>query len=341
MRRDGVRIGETIPPDTRVPLQRLGLWERVLDDGHEPCLGSCSAWGSDIVGYNDFLLNPYGNGWHLDRRRFDALLLAAAETGGAAILRGLSFQRCRRVTQESLELRLVGRRGGTASLTTRFVVDASGSHAAFARNRGARRAVLDRLVFIYGFLDTSTAASLSRLTFIEATEDGWWYAAGLPHGRLAVAFATDPEILKAHRLTEPGKWWARLMATRTMASRICGSVLREDALVVRTAPSALLQPPGEENWLAVGDAAPTYDPLSSQGIHKALTDGIEAAEVIGAMLTAGRDNTTAYTARVTSVFHEYRRNRNHFYTAEHRWSSSPFWQRRTRRSDLPHPAPMM
>ncbi len=68
------RIGESIPPDTRILLEELEIWEDFLAEKHEPCLGSCSSWGDDELGYNDFLFNPHGNGWHLDRRGFDAFL---------------------------------------------------------------------------------------------------------------------------------------------------------------------------------------------------------------------------------------------------------------------------
>ena len=51
-----VRVGETIPPDTRVLLDTLGVWDAFRQQGHEVCLGSCSIWGTQDVGYNDFLL---------------------------------------------------------------------------------------------------------------------------------------------------------------------------------------------------------------------------------------------------------------------------------------------
>ena len=110
-------IGETIPPDTRLLLDRLGLWQAFLDEGHERCLGTCSAWGSDRLGYNDFLLNPQGSGWHLDRARFDDFLLRRAREAGATMLAA----------------------PGTALAGTRFVVDATGrasaSHAEPGRGR--------------------------------------------------------------------------------------------------------------------------------------------------------------------------------------------------------------
>src|SRR5688572_11234517 len=68
------RIGETLPPEARVPLVRLGVWDRFLEQGHARSPGTASAWGREELEENDFIFNPFGNGWHLDRRRFDAML---------------------------------------------------------------------------------------------------------------------------------------------------------------------------------------------------------------------------------------------------------------------------
>lgn len=82
---DGFRIGESIPPDTGLLLDELGLLPGFLAQCHERCLGSCSSWGDDALGYNDFVTNPYGNGWHLDRSRFDAFLAHQAAERGARL----------------------------------------------------------------------------------------------------------------------------------------------------------------------------------------------------------------------------------------------------------------
>jgi 2-polyprenyl-6-methoxyphenol hydroxylase-like FAD-dependent oxidoreductase len=69
-----LRVGESVPPDIRLVLDELGLWDEFLKERHETWLGSSSSWGADALGYNDFLFNPLGNGWHLDRARFDGFL---------------------------------------------------------------------------------------------------------------------------------------------------------------------------------------------------------------------------------------------------------------------------
>lgn len=333
-----LRIGETIPPETRMLLSELGVWDAFDGEGHEPCLGSCSSWGDDQLGYNDFLFNPHGTGWHLDRRRFDALLASkVAETGGATWSRA-RFTGARPLEDGGFQLRLTASSGDRRTVRARFVVDAMGASSPFARAVGARRLFHDRLSCVAGFLEIPQGSSFTRLTMLEAVEYGWWYTARLPGRRLAVVVGSDPEIVKRARLHTPDAWRARLDRTRHLARELRDCGFSHDGLLARSAASFLLEPVGGEGWVAVGDAASAFDPISSQGIYKALLGGIEAADVIEAGL-AGRGAAALETYRrsVAGRFKEYLANRNYFYGLERRWESSPFWARRRRRQRLKRP----
>ena len=191
----GVAVGETLPPEVRIVLKELGVWDNFLADGHEPCLGSCSAWGSDRLGYNDFLLNPHGPGWHIDRRQFDTFLLSNVASQGIIIHKGQVIG-CVDDDRNGFRLFVKGANKVQSAVAGRFVVDATGRRSLFARWTGAEPRLLDRLTLLYGFFDASEGYSSSKLTMIEATEMGWWYAAPLPNRRYAVAFATDPEVVR-------------------------------------------------------------------------------------------------------------------------------------------------
>jgi len=39
------RIGDTLPPEARVPLASLGVWDRFLEQRHGPAPGTLSVWG--------------------------------------------------------------------------------------------------------------------------------------------------------------------------------------------------------------------------------------------------------------------------------------------------------
>lgn len=333
-----MHLGETLPPETRLVLDELGLWDGFVGEGHEACLGSCSSWGSDALGYSDFVLNPYGRGWHLDRRRFDAFLLRNAIACGTEFIAGARLIDCQSNGREGFGLTLDSGDGTTSALTARYVVDATGTRSAFARRVGAQPVRFDRLTFAYGFFDARAATSESRMTMVEAAEDGWWYAAGLPGGRLAVAFATDPATVRERRLSVEARWFASVLRTQYVAPRLDGCRFLSGSLAIRSAASFLLDRVAGAQWLAVGDAAAAYDPLSSQGIHKALANGLEAAAAIAAALASDGDITPAYAASVAEGFEEYRTNRNYFYRLETRWAHAPFWRRRLEREDLQWPA---
>ncbi|HSX88930.1 MAG TPA: FAD-dependent oxidoreductase, partial [Pseudomonas sp.] len=143
------RVGESLPPDTRLLLAKLGLWDEFRQQQHDPCLGSCSAWGSDELGYNDFLSNPQGHGWHLDRRRFERWLADQAHARGVELL---SHTRLSAVETNGEGYRLELRSPAQPSeyLHADYVIDASGAHARFARLVGARPIELDQLICVYG-----------------------------------------------------------------------------------------------------------------------------------------------------------------------------------------------
>jgi flavin-dependent dehydrogenase len=333
-RYEGSRIGETIPPDTRLVLEQLGVWNDFVSEPHEPCLGSCSSWGDTNLGYNDFLFNPYGNGWHLDRRRFDSFLAKKTEGRGAEVRTGTKFVSAERMGSEGFRLRLMGDDGKTKTVTARFVVDAMGMHSGFAQQMGAKKLFLDRLICVAAFFELAASASFSQLTMLEAVEYGWWYAAKLPNGRLAVALASDPEMIRRSGLNQKDEWLARLRETKHVSSALANCPLIEGSLQVCNAPSLLLDRAVGNDWLAVGDAASTYDPISSQGIYKALANGVQAAEVIAAFLAGDGEGLSDYQAAVASRFEDYLVNRNFFYGMEQRWSASPFWSRRQQRTAL-------
>ena len=231
-----------------------------------------------------FLFNPFGNGWHLDRRRFDSFLAKKTEECGAEVRTGTKFVSAERMGSEGFRLRLAGDDGQTKTVTARFVVDATGMHSGFARQMGAKKLFLDRLICVAAFFDLTTSSSFSQLTLLEAVEYGWWYTAKLPNGRLAVALASDPELIGRAGLNQKDEWLARLRETNYVSSEVANCSVIDDSLRVCIAPSLLLDRSVGNRWLAVGDAASTYDPISSQGIYKALSNGIQAAEGIAAFL---------------------------------------------------------
>lgn len=316
-------VGESVPPDTRLLLGRLGAWPAFVAGGHDNCVGSASAWGSDVVGHNDFVCNPHGTGWHLDRARFDASLREHAVGAGAELRRPF---RVDRATAEGEHLALHA--CGQPAIAARFVVDASGQGAHIARMLGARRNVHHRLTCAAAILALPPGSPLNRMTLLEAVEYGWWYAARVPGDRASALVVVDPADLRRRALHTADGWLAHMRSTRHLADALHGAAIDAAGVHVHAAPSALLDPCAGDVWVAVGDAASAFDPLSSQGIHKALADGLAVAPAIVKRLDGDSDALAAYSAAVAVRFEGYQRDRLHFYAMEQRWPDAPFWRDR-------------
>ena len=78
-------IGQTLLPVARQLLQKLGVLESFLNGPHIPNYGNLFAWGSQNLENTDFILNPHGHGWHVDRDNFDAILKNIAHDAGTNI----------------------------------------------------------------------------------------------------------------------------------------------------------------------------------------------------------------------------------------------------------------
>ncbi|MBL8149913.1 MAG: tryptophan 7-halogenase [Blastocatellia bacterium] len=328
-----VRIGESVPPDIRLLLLKLGVWETFLSEGHEPCLGSCSLWGDDRPGYNDFLFNPHGHGWHLNRQRFDAFLAESVKARDIKIESGIRFQKCEEF-EDGVHLWVKNRQEETIKLSAHFVIDATGQSANLAKGLGAKKQLLDQLVCMIGFFELSECGDFTQQTLLEAVEDGWWYVAKLPNRRVVAAFATDREVIKQTTILEKEAWLNYLKKTTYIGEQLTECSFIEDSLIVRQAPSFLLDRSVGKRWLAVGDAASTFDPISSQGIYKALADGIEAGAAISNYLSGNKNNLDGYDSFIKDRFQDYLNNRNYFYSTENRWPESRFWKNRRSRGFL-------
>ena len=141
--------------------------------------------------------------------------------------------------------------------------------------------------------------------------------------------ASDPQCVKQAALHSRDGFLAHLAATAHIAAAAAsGGRLIEHAPRTCSAPSFLLDTVVGDDWLAVGDAASAFDPISSQGIQKALVDGRLAGKAIADYLRAGEGSLVGYQSSIASRFEQYRRGRRYFYDLEKRWPTSRFWTKR-------------
>jgi flavin-dependent dehydrogenase len=330
----GPRIGESLAPAARRLLGDMGLWDAFLAEKHEPRHGGRSVWGGTQPVEAEGLRDLDGPGWHLDRGKFDHWLRNAAIGRGAALLAPARPTAVASVDGGwRLDLDFGGRR---LAVRTRLLVDAGGRGSAVLRPFGTRRRAHDRLVcgWLHG---TDRRERQSGLTDIEAEAEGWWYSASLPGGRRVVAFHTDADLPAAASARDRAGLVRRLSGLGFLAERLAGSGFVADGEAgFCAAHSAELTEPAGENWLAIGDSALSFDPLSAQGIFNALYTGLAAAEAADRHLTGTAGALAEYGAGVRSIGAAYRQHLREWYGLERRWAEHAFWRRRLRQETAGH-----
>jgi flavin-dependent dehydrogenase len=320
------RVGESLVPAARRLFADMGLLERFIDEQHEPWYCNRSVWGSSEAEEKDFLHDPDGPGWHLDRRRFESWLRSIAIERGGELVSPATLDHLERRDQEWL-VRLKTD-DSLVELTPRLIIDAGGQSAPVARKLGLRPTVHQSLVccWMYG---CDQNAGARGLTYVEAVRDGWFYTAPVPEGRRILAFHTDADLPLARAISKPNGLIEWLEEARGLASLLAGvGFVPDNETNVTSVRSAVLEPPAGEGWLATGDAAISFDPLASQGLFNALFTGLAAAEAADIYLRGDRSSCVRYQQTIRSIFEAYRMKLTAVYAAEKRWPNAPFWRRR-------------
>lgn len=191
----------------------------------------------------DFIAKSGGCGFIVDRTAFDCSLRELARQEGVNI----EVARVRSIAVQSggFELVLTAREQ-TRRIRTANIVDASGRAAVIARRLGGERQIFSQLTARRRECDVDRGAWLC----FEPSDAGWSYSLSGPTGR------RDAWEVAPHR-KQPAS---------------------ESAQIV-DASASMLVPAAGDGWIAIGDAAAAFDPISSQGLPHAVGSALAAAEI--------------------------------------------------------------
>lgn len=313
------KAGEVIDARVQAPLRELGVWEPFVARGYPRSAGTVSAWGPGVE-EKSAAASPYGGSFLVDRADFESMLLGAAARAGAPVLQGAQAQAAERAGSEwSIHVR----RGPETLevLRTPLLIEATGRGRSFT-GRGERVRV-DSLVALLAYPSTEPVQDL-RFS-IEAVPGGWWYAAALPSGKAVLAFMTDADLLPAGSAAREQFFLRQLERSPIVRSRCSPAGL---AGKVRAAPamSTIRRTLRGDGWVALGDAAATYDPLTGTGVTVALSKGLGLARLLLSEPSAAA--FARYEQAERAAFDDYLAVRRSIYQGETRWPDALFWQRR-------------
>jgi len=312
---DAPKVGEALPAAAMRLLRSLDLPTPDTAGPHSRFGGNLSSWGSDELVADDFMREPDGSGWRLDRACFDADLRARALDAGA------DYRTARVIDAERRDGAWCVRLDDGDVERARWIIDASGRRAAVARRAGAKRLRDARLIALYAAGTAARDFALNR-TVIEAVPDGWWYAARLPSGRAIAGFHTLHQNA-TQLLADDDGWNGALSHTRHVSPMLAGALFeRPQAL---EACGARLDRFSGDGWIACGDAALSFDPVSGQGIFSALHGGMSSGDAVNDALNGDRNKLDLYAQRLEDIRRFYVARCCAAYRSESRWPDAPFW----------------
>jgi flavin-dependent dehydrogenase len=279
---------EVIAPAACRVVEAVGIAHLLHDPSlAQLCSGIRRRWGTADVEVDDFLRRPGGMGYVVDRAPFDdALGAMASEAGVASVAGRVVAARCDGgnvvVDIESSGQRL--------SIACGLVIDATGRPSAVARRMGARRMLSERLVAERQSPDGLRASERAApwdipWLDVDGGHDEWSYQVSGPDGRR-----------EGWTVYRSGK-------------RIGGARTSTDA------SSALLSHAAGDGWVAIGDAAASFDPVTSQGLVNALSTALVAAGAILSPVGLDENARGVYSDAVAATFHHSEAGRARVYAA--------------------------
>ncbi|WP_157778336.1 FAD-dependent monooxygenase [Massilia violaceinigra] len=321
---DPFRPGETVSPALFPLIDYLGIARAGFEERHLQSYAHAAAWGGEQLVVRDFLFNGQGSGLHLDRMAFDSMLLEQAGKLGAVILQPAEPLAVTPGARWTISVRHGERR---RALSAAYVIDCSGRNSVMVRQQQCPVLQTDRMVGVYAYYEAGDDQERVQRTLVETTADGWFYLAPLPGRRTAVAFMTDADTLRTLDLLDPEQWRRHALATQHI-----GALVRElpapQAFRQYPIHSRVARLPANAAWTAAGDAAASFDPVSSLGIGHALSSGMHAGRVAHAHVEQGGGLGEGYRQSLLDHFQAYVATRRSLYANEQRWPGSGFWQRR-------------
>jgi flavin-dependent dehydrogenase len=325
-------IGETLPASVALLLKRAGLVPPNFRLAGAPTSGNLSAWGSANVSFHPHTKDESGRGFQVERAHFDAQLLAAARAAGGTALEGWRPQEFNHKNGWRITLRATD--GSTRRVRAKFVCDASGRARVLARRLRLPLTMRDRQLGLIGYWQTTQADDTGDgfNALVESLPNGWFYTAALSTQRRVAGFMTDRTLLPANVRRNASQIYLRaLERTRHVKRRLRQFTWDNNLRIFPTYPSLVERCCGPD-WLLVGDAASTLDPLCSQGVQKAIASALTSATAVHTLLVhpERRESVIEFCDERERIgFLSHLAARASYYRREQRFKGKPFWKQRT------------
>jgi len=273
-------VGICLADATSSLLSHIGVHPSVFGDGSMRRVDTLVKWEASESSVSR---QP---GIHVDRGRFDQLLLRNAARSGAETLQPACVKALRVADDDGWRID-VSTSNEHMRIYARFVVDALGRSSRLISRRVRYAPPLFAMHSTWDLLERPDYDG-----FIEAGENAWLWIATLNDRRAMVSAYTDPKLA-----SNCGRYRLDDLYQSQISRFSCLGRLKLDRMIAEVkgcdASGRYTENPVGQNFICVGDARLSVDPMASQGVHLALSSGIQAAAVVNTLL---RDSSNSEAA---------------------------------------------
>jgi flavin-dependent dehydrogenase len=283
-------IGESLLPMNLPIFERLGVLDKVRELGvFKP--------GADFEadnerGYNTFAFaraigSSPPHAYQVWRQEFDQMLYAHARECGADAREGHEVVGFEQMGPRETRLDVRTDEGGSYSIETRYVVDASGRDALLSTKKKLRRKNHEhQSAAIFGHFRGATlragedAGNISIYRF----DHGWMWMIPLPEGVMSVGAVCRPDYLKQRKGRTVEFLLDTLRLNPALWQRVEHAELIDSEVRVTGNYSYDSMRMGGPGWVLVGDAFAFLDPVFSSGVYLAMSGAEQAVNVVDSAL---------------------------------------------------------
>lgn len=315
-------LGETLPPSAMPLLQKLKLLSVFEENAYRRTYGYHSMWGSSrVTDINFYHQNPFKNGLKINKHQTLEAMRDLIRDDMVAYTKGFEI-----IHEAHGNTVILAKNDDVKLVQGKILIDATGRNRAVLQKLHVESETHDELVAVSCHLPKIKHPKLTHEVYVESFKEGWGIVSALNETKNICTIYTHKghEILA--KLKDISQW--KSILSETVYFKDFLEETTKAKLKGGNANSSVATQISGSNWLALGDAAMSFDPLSSHGITNAIFTSAKAVEAIEKKLReADPDVFAEYGETMQKIFQQYVASKNNLYRQETRWKDSEFWKR--------------
>ncbi len=285
-------IGESLLPNGNGILQEIGAWEKVQAAGFVKKYGAEFTLPDRSRTVNNVFSHGIVKGrdqtFQVERSRFDKLLLDHAEESGCQVQQRASVKQATR-TEAGWEVVVQDlNTGESRTLSTRWILDASGRACVMGRALGIRKETIPypgRFAVFNHFEGVPRAAGdEGGNIIIVRLKDAWFWVIPLSDSVTSVGVVAQKGARSESRESNEAFFWKKVAESDFLTSSLKHANAR-DNYRLESDYCFSYESYGQDQVLLAGDAASFIDPVFSSGVYLALESGLLSAKTIAKQLS--------------------------------------------------------